>query len=184
MRRTLALLVPLLFLLSPAPALAASAYTNPVTAGTVDTFPDPTMIRAKDGRWVQCGNLLEHLLLAFLEATDLLGEMLADERFLAPPGSWDEATEEAARDLILVRLQERTADEWMDVFRANGNVAAEPYLTTSMKSVGEVMAIGRTFAESVQKALRGLETGLSGFDEVEIPGTKNAEPRPATVPVP
>ncbi len=47
---------------------------------------------------------------------------------------------------------------------------AEPVLTTSMKSVGEVMAIGRTFAESMQKALRGLETGLSGFDEVEIPG--------------
>ena len=38
---------------------------------------------------------------------------------------------------------------------------AEPYLTTSMKCVGEVMAIGRTFAESLQKALRGLETGLT-----------------------
>ena len=38
-----------------------------------------------------------------------------------------------------------------------------------MKSVGEVMAIGRTFQESVQKALRGLETGLTGFDEIEIP---------------
>jgi len=47
---------------------------------------------------------------------------------------------------------------------------ADPTLTTSMKSVGEVMAIGRTFAESMQKALRGLETGLSGFDDVEIPG--------------
>jgi len=39
-----------------------------------------------------------------------------------------------------------------------------------MKSVGEVMAIGRTFAESLQKALRGLETGLTGLDEIEIPG--------------
>jgi len=38
-------------------------------------------------------------------------------------------------------------------------------LTTQMKSVGEAMAIGRTFQESVQKALRSLETGLSGFDE-------------------
>jgi carbamoyl-phosphate synthase large subunit len=47
---------------------------------------------------------------------------------------------------------------------------AEPILTTSMKSVGEVMAIGGTFAESLQKALRGLETGLSGLDEVAIPG--------------
>ena len=50
---------------------------------------------------------------------------------------------------------------------------AEPILTTSMKSVGEVMAIGRTFAESLQKALRGLETGLSGLDEVA-----HSRPRP------
>jgi carbamoyl-phosphate synthase large subunit len=42
---------------------------------------------------------------------------------------------------------------------------ADPTLTTAMKSVGEAMAIGRTFAESVQKALRSLETGLTGFDE-------------------
>ncbi|WP_419814777.1 carbamoyl-phosphate synthase large subunit [Glacieibacterium sp.] len=44
---------------------------------------------------------------------------------------------------------------------------AEATLGTAMKSVGEVMAIGRSFHESVQKALRGLETGLTGFDEVE-----------------
>ena len=47
---------------------------------------------------------------------------------------------------------------------------AEPMLTTSMKSVGEVMAIGRTFQESLQKALRALETGLTGLDEIEIEG--------------
>ena len=47
---------------------------------------------------------------------------------------------------------------------------AEPTLTTAMKSVGEVMAIGRTFQESLQKALRGLETGLTGLNEIEIPG--------------
>ena len=47
---------------------------------------------------------------------------------------------------------------------------ASPVLTTAMKSVGEVMAIGRTFQESLQKALRGLETGLTGLDEIEIPG--------------
>jgi carbamoyl-phosphate synthase large subunit len=42
---------------------------------------------------------------------------------------------------------------------------ADDRLTTQMKSVGEVMAIGRTFQESMQKALRGLETGTDGFDE-------------------
>ncbi|MFO1048370.1 MAG: carbamoyl-phosphate synthase large subunit [Geminicoccaceae bacterium] len=46
----------------------------------------------------------------------------------------------------------------------------EPLLTTAMKSVGEVMAMGRTFKESLQKALRGLETGLAGLDEIDIPG--------------
>jgi len=45
---------------------------------------------------------------------------------------------------------------------------ADRNLTTSMKSVGEAMAIGRTFQESLQKALRSLETGLTGLDEIEI----------------
>jgi carbamoyl-phosphate synthase large subunit len=44
--------------------------------------------------------------------------------------------------------------------------AANSTLTTQMKSVGEVMAIGRTFQESLQKALRGLEIGTDGFDEI------------------
>ena len=44
---------------------------------------------------------------------------------------------------------------------------AEPLLSTAMKSVGEVMAIGRNIHESMQKALRGLETGLSGFNYID-----------------
>lgn len=44
---------------------------------------------------------------------------------------------------------------------------AEPLLATAMKSVGEVMAIGRNIHESLQKALRGLETGLDGFNRVQ-----------------
>jgi carbamoyl-phosphate synthase large subunit len=47
---------------------------------------------------------------------------------------------------------------------------ADNRLTTSMKSVGEAMAIGRTFQESLQKALRSLETGLTGLNEIGIPG--------------
>ncbi len=54
---------------------------------------------------------------------------------------------------------------------------AEPILTTAMKSVGEAMAIGRTFAESLQKALRSLETGLSGLDEIEIEGLGKGDDR-------
>ena len=53
---------------------------------------------------------------------------------------------------------------------------AEPILSTAMKSVGEVMAIGRSIHESIQKALRGLETGLSGFNFVDaLKGAPRAE---------
>jgi len=52
----------------------------------------------------------------------------------------------------------------------------EPLLSTAMKSVGEVMAIGRNFKESLQKALRGLETGLDGFNRVlELEGAPREE---------
>ncbi|MFA5626720.1 MAG: carbamoyl-phosphate synthase large subunit [Thiohalomonadaceae bacterium] len=54
---------------------------------------------------------------------------------------------------------------------------ADPRLTTQMKSVGEVMAIGRTFQESLQKALRGLETGRDGLDEVLDTTAENAMER-------
>ncbi|MEQ9315672.1 MAG: carbamoyl-phosphate synthase large subunit, partial [Henriciella sp.] len=47
---------------------------------------------------------------------------------------------------------------------------SEPFLTTAMKSVGEAMAIGRNFQESLQKALCSLETGLNGLNESEITG--------------
>ncbi len=59
---------------------------------------------------------------------------------------------------------------------------ANDRLTTQMKSVGEVMAIGRTFQESLQKALRGLEIGSDGFDEktheIEVIKTELGHPGP------
>jgi carbamoyl-phosphate synthase large subunit len=63
---------------------------------------------------------------------------------------------------------------------------SQPHLTTSMKSVGEAMAIGRTIHESLQKALSSMETGLSGFDEIEIEGApeKAAVTRALSVPTP
>ncbi|MGY8994663.1 MAG: carbamoyl-phosphate synthase large subunit, partial [Rhodospirillales bacterium] len=63
-----------------------------------------------------------------------------------------------------------------------------PLLTTAMKSVGEAMSIGRTFAESLQKGLRSMETGLTGLNEVEIEGAedgnKDAVKAALTVPSP
>ncbi len=52
---------------------------------------------------------------------------------------------------------------------------AVPLLSTSMKSVGEAMAIGRTFAESLQKGLRSMETGLTGLNEISIPGAPDRD---------
>jgi carbamoyl-phosphate synthase large subunit len=54
---------------------------------------------------------------------------------------------------------------------------AKPELTTAMKSVGEAMAIGRTFHESMQKALASMESGLTGFDEIDLPDM----PKPAQI---
>jgi len=56
---------------------------------------------------------------------------------------------------------------------------ADTNLTTSMKSVGEAMAIGRTFQESLQKGLRSMETGLTGLDDVEIPGSNAGDMKDA-----
>ena len=62
---------------------------------------------------------------------------------------------------------------------------ANSRLTTQMKSVGEVMAIGRTFQESLQKALRGLETGADGLDEkttdAEVLETELGDPGPERI---
>ena len=58
---------------------------------------------------------------------------------------------------------------------------SEAILSTSMKSVGEAMSIGRTFQESLQKALRSMETGLTGLNEVDIPGIEGDKVDRATV---
>jgi len=58
---------------------------------------------------------------------------------------------------------------------------ADATLTTSMKSVGEAMAIGRSLEESLQKALRSMETGLTGFDEIAIDGAPDKDALRAAV---
>jgi carbamoyl-phosphate synthase large subunit len=67
------------------------------------------------------------------------------------------ASFEPAIDYVVTKIPRFTFEKFAQ---------ADARLTTQMKSVGEVMAIGRTFQESLQKALRGLETGMSGFDPV------------------
>ncbi len=60
----------------------------------------------------------------------------------------------------------------------------DPLLTTSMKSVGEAMSIGRTFQESLQKALRSMETGLTGLNDIEIGDDPDAIRAAISKPVP
>ena len=71
------------------------------------------------------------------------------------------ASFEPTIDYVVTKVPRFTFEKFPD---------AEPLLTTSMKSVGEAMAVGRTFAESLQKALRSMETGLTGLNEIEVPG--------------
>jgi carbamoyl-phosphate synthase large subunit len=69
------------------------------------------------------------------------------------------------QDPRFVRALDRLRGHQDPAFRLREVPAADNRLTTQMKSVGEVMAIGRTFQESFQKALRGLEVGVDGMNE-------------------
>ena len=70
------------------------------------------------------------------------------------------ASFEPSIDYVVTKIPRFTFEKFAD---------ANDRLTTQMKSVGEVMAIGRTFQESMQKALRGIETGICGFDPIMPP---------------
>ncbi|MDB3935987.1 carbamoyl-phosphate synthase large subunit, partial [Granulosicoccus sp.] len=86
-------------------------------------------------------------------------------------GGLTPASFEPAIDYVVTKVPRFTFEKF---------VAADNRLTTQMKSVGEVMAIGRTFKESLQKALRGLEIDVSGFDEI-LPDDMSVEDRLATI---
>ncbi len=76
------------------------------------------------------------------------------------------ASFEPAIDYVVTKIPRFTFEKFAD---------ANDRLTTQMKSVGEVMAIGRTFQESLQKALRGLEVGMCGFDPILDTNASNAK---------
>ena len=69
------------------------------------------------------------------------------------------ASFEPTIDYVVTKIPRFTFEKFPD---------ADPMLTTSMKSVGEAMSVGRTFAESFQKGLRSMETGLTGLNEVSL----------------
>ncbi len=77
------------------------------------------------------------------------------------------ASFEPSIDYVVVKIPRFAFEK----FRGTQNI-----LTTSMKSVGEVMAMGRSFEEAMQKALRALEKGLGGFDDIQIGDTNHTKP--------
>jgi carbamoyl-phosphate synthase large subunit len=76
------------------------------------------------------------------------------------------ASFEPVIDYVVVKIPRWAFEKFPD---------ASPSLGTQMKSVGEVMAIGRTFKEALQKGLRGLETGVSGFARADLDETRISE---------
>ncbi|GAB3128946.1 carbamoyl-phosphate synthase large subunit [Novispirillum itersonii] len=85
-------------------------------------------------------------------------------------GGQTPASFEPTIDYVVTKIPRFTFEKFPD---------ADPRLTTSMKSVGEAMSIGRTFAESLQKGLRSMETGLTGLNEINLPEAKGGEDKDA-----
>ena len=98
-------------------------------------------VRTKDGRWLQHANLMDRLFRSYLKAIGL-GWVLEEELFKTAP-VMNHESREALRELILNQMQERTLDEWMAIYMADGNIAAEPFLyaTDGMKH-GQVVHNG------------------------------------------
>ena len=104
-------------------------------------------VMTADGQWIQLGNLLEHLFYAFMDAAGLT-ELFVEEQWQGGQAEWSEQAVEEMRDRILTRMQEHSAEEWMEIFRASGNVAAEIFTPThdavangEMHANGDVVTI-------------------------------------------
>src|SRR5205807_1875884 len=108
------------------------------------------------------------IIICSIENLDPIGVHTGDSITVAPALTLTDKEYQTMRDATLAVLRKIGVDP-----------GASTTLITSMKSVGEVMAIGRTFQESLQKALRGLETGLTGLDEIEIEGLGRSDDKNA-----
>ena len=126
-------------------AFAANPFFAPPPQPTLQYQP----VMTKDGRWIQLANLLEHHFHTYIDVAGL-GEIWADPemRFLGAPRDLEDDAREELRELMLNRMRERTADEWMALFMENGNVAAEPFNDTAggleqpdMLANGEIVTI-------------------------------------------
>jgi len=83
-------------------------------------------ILTKDGKWIQFANLLEHLFQASIIQLGLAEEIFGNPNYEGAPNRVTEEAREEIRNIMLRRAREKTADEWMAIFRENEDVAAEP----------------------------------------------------------
>ena len=86
-------------------------------------------VRTRDGKWLQLGNLLPHLLRNFFRAAGLDAD-LADERHRGDPMRWPPDVREAFRDHLFEHMQGKTLAEWTDIFVGDGGVASHAYQST------------------------------------------------------
>ncbi len=86
-------------------------------------------VLTKGGQWMQPGNLLKQQFDSFIAAAEMT-DVLVDDRTQGSPATWDPDVLEEVRDKILLRMQEKTADEWIEQFTELGNIAAHKFQTT------------------------------------------------------
>ena len=86
-------------------------------------------VRTRDGKWLQLGNLLPHLLRNFFRAAGLDAD-LADESHRGDPMRWPPDVREAFRDHLFEHMQGKTLAEWTDIFVGDGGVASHAYQST------------------------------------------------------
>ena len=92
--------------------------------GNFDYHP----VQAGDGKWMQMGNLMPRSYRRYLEVTGL-DKVLEEAPYDEPMNTWSPDVRESFREILLRRMQEKTADEWMEIFVDDANVACHPYLT-------------------------------------------------------
>ena len=142
-------------------------------------------VRTKDGKWLQLGNLLPHLLANFFRTAGF-DDHLREDKYQGDPLRWPRPVLEEFRDVLFEHMQTKTLAEWTRLFVADGGVVSHPYQTTQdalqdpdVLANGHVVERGGTRQLGLVANLTGMPGEVGGaarnvaFDDIE------AHPRPA-----